>query len=93
MNILCPKCRGTDYFMSQRNVVKGNSVWLRGVTQSVPVCRVCNEVMTNPLKALNPDERKQWVRAEIMSPTMWGKTFAIVFGTFIVVLFLVYFFS
>ncbi len=42
---ICPKCGGSDYFMSQRNVVKGMGWAQRGSIKSIPVCRVCNEIM------------------------------------------------
>ena len=41
----CPKCGGSDYFMSQRNVVKGMGWAQRGSIKSIPVCRVCDEIM------------------------------------------------
>lgn len=41
----CPKCGGSDYFMSQRNVVKGMGWTQRGSIKSIPVCRVCDEIM------------------------------------------------
>jgi hypothetical protein len=41
----CPKCGGFDYFMSQRNVVKGMGWAQRGSIKSIPVCRVCDEIM------------------------------------------------
>ena len=41
----CPKCDGSDYFMSQRNVVKGMGWAQRGSIKSIPVCRVCDEIM------------------------------------------------
>jgi hypothetical protein len=48
-NLICPKCFGTDYFMSQRNVVKGMGWAQRGSIKSIPVCRVCNEIMSGAL--------------------------------------------
>lgn len=45
MNLVCPKCNGSDYFMSQRNVVKGTGWAQRGSIKSIPVCRVCDEIM------------------------------------------------
>ena len=41
----CPKCGGSDYFMSQRNVVKGMGWAQRGSLKSIPVCRACDEIM------------------------------------------------
>lgn len=42
---ICPKCGGSDYFMSQRNIVKGMGWAQRGSIKSIPVCRVCDEIM------------------------------------------------
>jgi hypothetical protein len=44
-SLTCPKCGGSDYFMSQRNVVKGMGWAQRGSIKSIPVCRVCDEIM------------------------------------------------
>lgn len=46
-NIVCPKCGGTDYFLSERNVVTGYGgiYGNRGGTKKFPVCRTCNEIM------------------------------------------------
>lgn len=43
----CPKCGGSDYFMSTRNVMKGvGGIWgNRGGTKQFPVCRKCDEIM------------------------------------------------
>lgn len=43
----CPKCSGTDYFMSTRNVTKGvgGIYGNRGGTKKFPVCRKCDEIM------------------------------------------------
>jgi hypothetical protein len=44
-SLTCPKCGGSDYFLSKRNIVKGMG-WLQtGSLKSVPVCRVCDEIM------------------------------------------------
>ena len=51
MSYQCPKCDGTDYFMSKRNV-KG-VVFTRLTTRDMPVCRKCDEIMSSNLK-LNP---------------------------------------
>jgi hypothetical protein len=47
-NLTCPKCGDSDYFMSQRNVMKGiGGIWgNRGGIKEFPVCRVCDEIMT-----------------------------------------------
>ena len=45
-NLTCPKCGGSDYFMSQRNVVKGMGWAQRGSIKSIPVCRLCDEIMS-----------------------------------------------
>jgi hypothetical protein len=41
----CPKCGGSDYFLSKRNIVKGMGWAQRGSLKSVPVCRICDEIM------------------------------------------------
>ena len=43
----CPKCGGSDYFMSTRNVMKGigGIYGNRGGTKKFPVCKVCDEIM------------------------------------------------
>jgi ribosomal protein S27E len=49
-NYQCPKCGGTEYFMSQRNVMKGiGGLWGNtGGLKAFPVCRVCDEIMALP---------------------------------------------
>jgi small-conductance mechanosensitive channel len=44
-NLTCPKCGGSDYFLSKRNIVKGMGWAQRGSLKSIPVCRVCDEMM------------------------------------------------
>ena len=46
-NLACPKCGGSDYFVSQRNVIKGvGGIWgNRGGVKGFPVCRICDEIM------------------------------------------------
>ena len=46
-NVKCPKCGGSDYFMSTRNVMKGigGIYGNRGGTKKFPVCKVCDEIM------------------------------------------------
>ena len=44
-NLTCPKCGGSDAFISQRNIVKGRGIYQSGKMRGVPVCRVCNEIM------------------------------------------------
>jgi hypothetical protein len=44
-SLTCPKCGGSDYFLSKRNIVKGMGWAQRGSLKSVPVCRVCDEIM------------------------------------------------
>lgn len=44
-SLSCPKCGGSDYFLSKRNIVKGMGWAQRGSLKSVPVCRVCDEIM------------------------------------------------
>ena len=48
-NLTCPKCGGTDYFVSQRNIVKGRGIFVSGKMRSVMVCKVCDEIMSRPL--------------------------------------------
>ena len=42
-NVKCPKCGGSDYFMSTRNIVRW--AWLGGKMKNIPVCKVCHEIM------------------------------------------------
>jgi hypothetical protein len=46
----CPKCGGSDYFMSNRNVMKGvgGIYGNRGGVKQFPVCKVCDEIMNTP---------------------------------------------
>ena len=44
-SLTCPKCGGSDYFLSKRNIVKGMGWAQRGSLKSVPVRRVCDEIM------------------------------------------------
>ena len=43
----CPKCGGSDYYMSNRNVMKGvgGIYGNRGGVKKFPVCKVCDEIM------------------------------------------------
>ena len=43
----CPKCGGSDYFLSNRNVMKGvgGIYGNRGGVKKFPVCKVCEEIM------------------------------------------------
>jgi len=43
----CPKCGGSDYFVSNRNVMKGigGIYGNRGGVKKFPVCKVCEEIM------------------------------------------------
>ena len=43
---ICPKCGGTDFFMSERNVTTGYMFYTGGTTEKFPVCKTCNEIMT-----------------------------------------------
>ena len=55
----CPKCGGSDYFMSQRNVVRGMGYRLHGGIASIPVCKVCDEIMAmNKTKWLS---KRSWI--------------------------------
>jgi hypothetical protein len=46
----CPKCGGSDYFMSNRNVMKGigGIYGNRGGVKQFPVCKACDEIMDSP---------------------------------------------
>ena len=46
-NYKCPKCGGSDFFMSTRNVMKGvgGIYGNRGGVKKFPVCKVCDEIM------------------------------------------------
>ena len=44
-NLTCPKCGGSDAFISQRNIVKGRGIYQSGKMRGVPVCRTCDEIM------------------------------------------------
>ena len=48
-NLTCPKCGGSDSFVSQRNIVKGRVIFVSGKMRSVAVCRVCDEIMRSPI--------------------------------------------
>ena len=54
-NLTCPKCGGSDSFISQRNIVKGRGVYQSGQMRSVPVCRVCDEIMTGSSVTSSPE--------------------------------------
>ena len=51
-NLICPKCGGADYFLSERNVVKGigGIYGNRGGTKKFPVCRTCDEIMAKSVR-------------------------------------------
>ncbi len=62
-NLTCPKCGGMDSFISQRNIVKGRGVYQTGKMRGVPVCRVCNEIMTSnavPVPIMSVTERRKF---------------------------------
>lgn len=46
-NLVCPKCGGTDYFLSERNVITGMGgiYGNRAGTKKFPVCKTCDEIM------------------------------------------------
>ena len=52
--LVCPKCGGTDYFWSERNVVTGMGgiYGNRGGTKKFPVCKTCDEIMTRSAESL-----------------------------------------
>ena len=67
----CPKCGGTDSFMSKRTVMTGiGGIWgNRGGVREFPVCRVCDEIM-DKVKETQP----KWWRRE---KTWFGLSFLI----------------
>ena len=52
----CPKCGGTEYFMSQKIVMTGiGGIWgNRGGVKQFATCRVCNEIMSSTRKRNKP---------------------------------------
>jgi hypothetical protein len=73
-NLLCPKCEGTDYFLSQRNMVKGMGWLQRGSIKGIPVCRVCDEIMSSPGDALSYEQLTALPRNERRRVVMESKT-------------------
>ena len=67
-NLTCPKCGGSDSFISQRNIVKGAGIFMRGKMRSVAVCKVCDEIMslpetigtTTPISKMSASESKRF---------------------------------
>lgn len=53
-SLTCPKCGGSDSFVSQRNIVKGRGVYQSGKMRGVAVCRVCDEIMLGSQYAEKP---------------------------------------
>ena len=92
-NYKCPKCGGSDYFMSQRNVVKGMGWAQRGSIKSIPVCRVCDEIMVSPRMALTREEHIKSKNAELKSIRLWKQVAKILFPAMIIVFLLAFFFS
>ena len=83
-NLTCPKCGGSDSFISQRNIVKGAGIFMRGRMRSVEVCKVCDEIMalpetigtTTPISKLSASEAKRFylphlIRAAISLPLVF----------------------
>jgi hypothetical protein len=84
--LVCPKCSGTDYFISQRNIVKGRGVYQSGKMRGVPVCRECDEIMSDPRIAnisnhqsiySTKDRVLYFILLALMFPSIWF------FGSFI----------
>jgi hypothetical protein len=71
-NYQCPKCGGTDFFMSKRNVVTGigGIYGNRGGVKEFPVCRVCDEIM---------DKVPETSQELLSSPMTWVGLFSIIF--------------
>jgi len=42
--LMCPKCNGSDFFYSKRNVTSG-AVFQKLRTKAVPVCKQCDEIL------------------------------------------------
>ena len=58
-NLVCPKCGGTDYFWSERNVVTGMGGIFgnRGGTKKFCVCKTCDEIMAKSAESLQKQGR------------------------------------
>ncbi len=41
----CPKCGGSDHYLSKRNIQIGRGVFHRGEFKILPVCKQCDELM------------------------------------------------
>jgi hypothetical protein len=41
----CPKCGGSDHYLSKRNIQIGRGVFHRGVFKILPICNQCDELM------------------------------------------------
>jgi len=93
MNLICPKCSGVDYFMSQRNVVKGMGWAQRGSIKSTPVCRVCDEIMVSPQMALTREERIKFKNAELKSIRLWKQVAYIVLAFLIILIPFIFYLS
>ena len=76
-NLTCPKCGGSDSFVSQRNIVKGRGIYQSGKIRGVAVCRVCDEIMTGATY----EKRKL-----VITNSDWA-----IFGVYILLTFLTYF--
>ena len=92
-NYKCPKCGGSDYFMSQRNVVKGMGWAQRGSIKSIPVCRVCDEIMLSSQMTLTPEEIRESKQALLKSIRLWNRVAKILIPAIIIVFLLALFLS
>ena len=66
-NLTCPKCGGSDSFVSQRNIVKGRGVYQSGKMRGVWVCRVCDEIMSGSNVAISPEQAMKKIRLYLLS--------------------------
>ena len=64
-NLTCPKCGGSDSFISQRNIVKGRGMYQSGKIRGVPVCRVCDEIMTGSSVAMSSEQAMKKVKIQL----------------------------
>lgn len=69
-NLTCPKCGGSDAFISQRNIVKGRGIYQSGKMRGVPVCRTCDEIM-HTSDSYKQIQRSRYTTKEISLYLIW----------------------
>lgn len=69
-NLTCPKCGGTDSFVSQRNIVKGRGIYQSGKMRGVHVCRICDEIMTGSNVAISPEQAIKKIKLYLLSTAL-----------------------